>query len=97
VLGRLISERLNSVIVIGVGAGPGCDGQSVNLYDIIGLTQGIIPKFAKRYAEVAEIVRHSISEYVRESTTGAYPDECHTYGIDEETEKEIIRALEEVK
>jgi 3-methyl-2-oxobutanoate hydroxymethyltransferase len=94
ILGKMITQRLKSVIVIGVGAGPHCDGQSVNLYDLIGLTQGVVPKFAKRYASVAEIVKKSITEYCGEVATGSYPDESHSYQIDEETRETICKTLE---
>ncbi len=94
VLGKMITRRLKSVIVIGVGAGRYCDGQSMNLYDLIGLTQGIVPKFAKRYAGVAELVKKSITEYCGEVAAGSYPDEDHSYQIDEETEEAIRKELE---
>jgi len=94
ILGKILSQRLKSVIIIGVGAGPDCDGQSLNLYDLIGLTQGIVPKFAKRYANVAEIVEKSIAAYCQDTTGGVYPNESQCYTIDAEVSAEIGKALE---
>jgi 3-methyl-2-oxobutanoate hydroxymethyltransferase len=96
VLGKMITQRLKSIIIIGVGAGPYCDGQSMNLYDLIGLTQGIVPKFAKRYASVAEIVKKSIADYCGDVAAGSYPDKDHSYQIDEETEVSIRKTLEAI-
>lgn len=96
VLGKLISKSLPSVIVISAGAGPLCDGQSVNLYDLIGLTQGSTPKFTKRYAAVGEIVRTSIEDFSRETKQGLYPTEEHCYNIDEKTSSLISKAIEDL-
>jgi len=94
ILGKILSERLKSVIIIGVGAGPDCDGQSVNLYDLIGLAQGVVPKFAKRYGSVGEIVERSIATYCQETTSGIYPDATHCYTIDDDANEAIRLALQ---
>lgn len=95
ILGRLISQKLPSVLIVGVGAGPFCDGQSINLYDLIGLTQGNVPKFAKRYAEVADIVRASIEAFCRETKEALYPAAEHCYDIDEKAASLIDEAIED--
>ena len=94
ILGKLISEKLPSVLIIGVGAGPFCDGQSINLYDLIGLTQGNVPKFAKQYAAVADIVRASIEAFCQETKKALYPTAEHCYDIDEKTASLINEAIE---
>ena len=96
ILGRLISERLENVIVIGVGAGPYCDGQSVNLYDLIGLTPGRVPKFAKQYVRIGDSILKGIESFCDETTKGDYPDEGHCYTIDEDAEKNIRDAIEKL-
>lgn len=93
VVGRLMSERLPSVIIVSAGAGPDCDGQSVNLYDTIGLTQGNIPKFSKQYAHVADIVHQSITSYCRETEERRFPGAENCYTIDAELESRIIETL----
>jgi len=94
VVGRLMSERLPSVIIISAGAGPFCDGQSVNLYDLIGLTRGVIPKFSKQYASVGDVVRDSISAYCRETEGGLFPSEANCYTVAPAVEKQIVAAVE---
>jgi 3-methyl-2-oxobutanoate hydroxymethyltransferase len=89
-----MSERLSSVIIISAGAGPDCDGQSVNLYDTIGLTQGNIPKFSKQYARVADIVHQSIASYCRETEEKRFPTPENCYTIDAELESQIIETIE---
>ncbi len=97
ILGKMLSQRLQSTIIVGVGAGPDCDGQSVNLYDLIGLTQGIVPKFAKRYAAVAEVVEQSIAAFCKETNEHVYPNESQCYNIEEEASEAIRKALEAEK
>ena len=96
ILGKLISEKLENVIVIGVGAGPDCDGQSVNLYDLIGLTPGRVPKFAKQYAAVGENILKGIEAFCGETSKGDYPDAEHCYTIEEDMEKNIRDAIQKL-
>jgi 3-methyl-2-oxobutanoate hydroxymethyltransferase len=64
---------------IGIGAGPGCDGQVLVLPDMLGLNEGFSPGFLRRYANLAESVREAVSEYVREVKDGTYPGPEHSY------------------
>jgi 3-methyl-2-oxobutanoate hydroxymethyltransferase len=96
ILGKLITERLSSVIVLGAGSGPWCDGQSINLYDIIGLNRGHKPKFVKRYAEVADIVESSIGEFREETKKGMFPTDEHCYRIGDELAAGICEAVEKI-
>jgi len=67
------------VPVIGCGSGPGCDGQILIAPDILGLTQGPGPKFAKSYANLADAVIEAFSNYAEEVEVGKYPDKEHSY------------------
>lgn len=96
ILGKLMSERLPSVIVISAGSGPWCDGQSINLYDITGLTRGRTPRFVKQYAAVADIVESSVKKYCEETRKGIFPAEEHCYTIDEEVNSRIREAIERI-
>lgn len=60
--------------VIGIGAGPGCDGQILVLPDLIGLNEGFSPKFLRRYADVAGIVKGAVATYADDVRAGRYPD-----------------------
>ena len=71
------------VPVIGCGSGPSCDGQILIAPDILGLTQGPSPKFAKSYGNLADRTIEAFSEYSREIQAGQYPDKEHSYHMKE--------------
>jgi 3-methyl-2-oxobutanoate hydroxymethyltransferase len=75
---QIITERCE-VPVIGCGAGPGCDGQILIAPDILGLTQGPRPKFAKSYGNLAEGTIEAFNAYSKEVQSGQYPDKEHSY------------------
>jgi 3-methyl-2-oxobutanoate hydroxymethyltransferase len=64
---------------IGVGAGPDCDGQVLVYHDLLGLTEGHLPRFVKRYANLSREIRDALESYASEVRSGAFPDEEHTY------------------
>lgn len=78
---RLAEEVTRSIPVptIGIGAGPGCDGQVLVLPDMLGLNEGFDPGFLKRYADLAGAVRGAVGDYVREVRAGEYPGPEHSY------------------
>jgi 3-methyl-2-oxobutanoate hydroxymethyltransferase len=67
------------VPTIGIGAGAGCDGQVLVCTDLLGMSRGHAPKFAKRYAEVGDAIVGAVRQYVAEVQGGAFPTEAHTY------------------
>jgi len=77
-LARRISQEL-TIPTIGIGAGPGCDGQVLVLHDMLGLNEAFNPKFLKRYAQLGEAVRVAVREYAREVREGAYPGKEHSF------------------
>jgi 3-methyl-2-oxobutanoate hydroxymethyltransferase len=64
---------------IGIGAGPGCDGQVLVIHDILGLCEKYAPKFVKRYADLAGIIRDGVDSYIREVKAGEFPGEEHSF------------------
>ena len=78
-----ISEAL-MVPTIGIGAGPGCDGQVLVWHDLLGLSDRRPARFVKRYAEVGDEIRRALEAYAGDVRTGAFPAEEHTYTIPEE-------------
>ena len=72
VLAKAITESV-SVPTISVGAGPHCDSQMLVLHDMLGLTEGHVPKFVKRYAELGETVKAAFSTFAREVSEGQFP------------------------
>jgi 3-methyl-2-oxobutanoate hydroxymethyltransferase len=67
------------VPTIGIGAGASCDGQVLVWHDLLGLYHGGSPRFVKRYAELAEVMRDAIETYAADVRTGVFPAEEHTY------------------
>jgi len=77
-LAREISESL-TVPTIGIGAGAGCDGQVLVLYDALGLNPGFTPKFLKRFASLHDVALDGVRAYAREVRDGTYPDAEHSF------------------
>ena len=64
---------------IGIGAGPRCDGQVLVCTDLLGMSRGHAPKFAKRYAELGDAIVAAAASYVDEVRAGAFPAAEHTF------------------
>ncbi len=77
-LARRISESL-TIPTIGIGAGPGCDGQVLVLHDMLGLNDTFQPRFLKRYAELAATVREAAHAFAEDVRGGHYPDDQHSF------------------
>jgi 3-methyl-2-oxobutanoate hydroxymethyltransferase len=75
---RRVTETL-AIPTIGIGAGGGCDGQILVTHDMLGLFTAFTPKFVKRYAELAETIRHAVGEYVRDVKGHVFPGPEHAY------------------
>jgi 3-methyl-2-oxobutanoate hydroxymethyltransferase len=78
-----ISREL-SVPTIGIGAGPDCDGQVLVWHDLLGITTGPMPRFVKRYADVAGEIRRGLADFAAEVRNGTFPSAEHTYKISDE-------------
>lgn len=68
-----------SIPTIGIGAGPGCDGQILVLHDLIGLSFARPAKFVRRYADVASILREAFGRFHADVESGAYPGDAESY------------------
>jgi len=64
---------------IGIGAGPDCDGQVLVLHDMLGLTFQEAPKFARRYANVGEMISKAVREYCADVESGGFPTDAESY------------------
>jgi 3-methyl-2-oxobutanoate hydroxymethyltransferase len=73
-----ITESL-SIPTIGIGAGMHCDGQILVLHDVLGLSQTVRPKFARRYADLWQTATAAIGAYAADVRAGAFPSEAHSF------------------
>lgn len=89
-LATLITEKI-SVPTIGIGAGRYCDGQVLVIHDLLGMYDRQSPKFSKRYAALNETIKDSVTAYVTEVKTAQFPEEKHTFTIDDT----VIAALQQ--
>jgi 3-methyl-2-oxobutanoate hydroxymethyltransferase len=86
-LAALITEKI-SIPTIGIGAGPSCDGQVQVITDTFGLSD-FIPKHAKQFAKVMDIMTTALTEYQEEVKSGKFPTEKYSYIIDPEVIEEL--------
>jgi 3-methyl-2-oxobutanoate hydroxymethyltransferase len=78
---ELAAEITKSVRIptIGIGAGPDCDGQILVLHDLLGLTFQEPPKFARRYANVGEVISQAVREYCADVQGRTFPSDAESY------------------
>jgi 3-methyl-2-oxobutanoate hydroxymethyltransferase len=77
-LANRITKKLR-VPTIGIGAGANCDGQVLVIHDIIGYFDKFVPKFVKRYANVSKAIGEAVAAFKRETETGVFPDDDHSF------------------
>jgi 3-methyl-2-oxobutanoate hydroxymethyltransferase len=85
-----ITRRLTAP-TIGIGAGGGTDGQVLVWHDLLGLYDGRSPRFVKRYADVATVIREAVTAYSDDVRARRFPEAVHTYAMSEE-ELDAFRA-----
>jgi 3-methyl-2-oxobutanoate hydroxymethyltransferase len=91
-LAKLISERLD-IPTIGIGAGPGCDGQVLVAHDVLGLFERFTPRFVKKYANLQAEMRQAFGEYCLEVVNGAFPAQEHTIDMPDADWQALLEGL----
>jgi 3-methyl-2-oxobutanoate hydroxymethyltransferase len=79
---RELAARITAELripTIGIGAGPDCDGQVLVIHDLVGLSFGHQPKFARRYADVGATISRAAAEYCRDVREGTFPSDEESY------------------
>ena len=82
-VGELLSRSLTAPVV-GIGAGPGCDGQVLVTPDMLGVQEELTPRYLKRYASLSQTMEEGVREYLSEVKSGAFPAEEHSYPMNPE-------------
>jgi 3-methyl-2-oxobutanoate hydroxymethyltransferase len=80
---EVVMEHLE-IPVIGIGAGPATDGQVLVFHDLLGIYDGHVARFVKRFADVRSQMVAGVAEYAAEVRGGLFPAPEHTYSIDED-------------
>lgn len=81
-LAQKITEEL-TIPTIGIGAGPDCDGQVLVYQDLLGMYDGMRPKFVKVFADVGETMREGVKAYISETKEGTFPAAEHCFKIED--------------
>jgi 3-methyl-2-oxobutanoate hydroxymethyltransferase len=91
----LVAEMITAEVAvptIGIGAGPDCDGQVLVFHDLLGLGEGSVPKFVRRYADLADTAVVAVEAFFADVQSGAFPGEAETYHMPAESAA-ILREL----
>ena len=89
-----ISERLH-IPTIGIGAGPGCDGQVLVYHDILGLYDRVQPSFVKEYARLQEPIREAFAAYRQDVTERRFPAAEHSFTMKAEELEAFQKSLDQ--
>jgi len=81
-LAALITQKIG-IPTIGIGAGIGCDGQVQVINDILGSFADFVPKHAKQYAKLTDIIQSAVTEYYNEVKAGSFPTDKQSFSMDE--------------
>jgi len=77
-LAKEVSSKLN-IPTIGIGAGKECDGQVLVCYDMLGITQGKLPRFVRNFVSTEGTIPLAISAFVKEVKAGTFPSTSESY------------------
>lgn len=81
---RMVTDAID-VPTIGIGAGPGCDGQVLVYHDVLGIEDRMLPKFVRRYADVKAVSVAAMAAYADDVRTGAFPTDAESYHLSADT------------
>jgi 3-methyl-2-oxobutanoate hydroxymethyltransferase len=95
-IATVISQQLE-IPTIGIGAGVGTDGQILLCHDLLGVFTDFKPKFTKRFSNLTEVAVKGITQYINEVKAGTFPDDDHSYGVDEKEYEKFLSLVEKRK
>jgi 3-methyl-2-oxobutanoate hydroxymethyltransferase len=91
-LGRLVSERLD-IPTIGIGAGPGCDGQVLVTHDLLGLFDRFTPRFVRKYADFHGEMTRAFAAFRDDVLRGDFPAAEHSVEMADEEWQHVVEAV----
>ena len=89
-LAEHITARI-AIPTIGIGAGPGCDGQVLVIHDLVGLYDRFTPKFVKQYARLSDTIAAALGQYKAEVESRAFPGEAHSFTMKSEEMDKLLQ------
>ena len=72
-------SKMISIPTIGIGAGPGCDGQVLVTHDMLGINKEFSPRFLRRYADLFDVMSEAVTRYITDVKSGDFPNESEAY------------------
>ena len=93
-VGRAVDQAV-SIFTFSIGAGAAGACQLLNGYDLLGAFDTFKPKFARRYANIAEIATQAFSDYAKDVRAGRFPDDEHSYHMKQEEAQKLAAILEQ--
>jgi 3-methyl-2-oxobutanoate hydroxymethyltransferase len=91
-LAAQVTQRLK-IPTIGIGAGPGCDGQVQVIHDLLGLFTDFVPRHARQYANLGEQIKDAVSRYADDVRTGSFPTARESFSMDPAVLAEVEETL----
>jgi len=95
-MAAVISKQLE-IPTIGIGAGVGTDGQILLCHDLLGVFTDFKPKYTKHFSNLTEMAVKGISQYIAEVKAGTFPDDEHSYGVDDKEYEKFVTMVEKRK
>lgn len=89
-LARLVTRQLK-IPTVGIGAGPGTDGQVLVISDLLGLNFGRAPKFVRQYADLRATISRAVRDFADDVRGGGYPAETESYNVSGEVAAQLER------
>jgi 3-methyl-2-oxobutanoate hydroxymethyltransferase len=73
-----------SIPTVGIGAGRHCDGQVLVFHDLLGLYEGKLPRFVRRYGDFGRQMREALGRFRDDVRSGAFPTEAESFHLPDE-------------
>lgn len=89
---KVVTKSL-SIPTIGIGAGPDCDAQVQVIHDLLHLIPGPLPKHAKAYANVGEMIQQAVAQYAADVASGRFPTEQESFRLPKGVTPDDVAAL----
>jgi len=88
-LATKLTEKLR-IPTIGIGAGPDCDGQVLVYHDLVGLTMGRTPKFARKYADLSAEITRAATQFCSDVRGGQFPSDAESYHLPADLREQLL-------